>query len=382
MPVTSPLVSRLQPLGETIFATMTMRAQKFGAINLGQGFPLDNGPQLMLDEACRQLQAGNNQYGHPRGDQQLRAAIATQREQRYGLRYDPDTEILVTVGATEAIAATVLALVEPGSEVIVFEPYYDAYAAAIALAGAKRIAVPLGDLAALEAAITPRTRLLIINSPHNPTGTMLAEETLAGIARLACRHDFLVLADEVYEYLTYGEHVHRPLALQPGMKERTITVSSAAKTFNLTGWKTGWVLAKAELVTAIVTAKQFLSYVGVTSLQPAVAVGLTQCMDWVEENRQRFAARAQLLQEALAAIGLEPSEPAGTYFLTTDISALGYRSGLDFCLALPEKAGVAAIPMQVFCDSHRADQLVRWAFCWPEEKIQEAGRRLAVAFQH
>lgn len=378
----SPLVSRLQPLGETIFATMTMRAQKFGAINLGQGFPLDNGPQLMLDEACRQLQAGNNQYGHPRGDQQLRAAIAAQREQRYGLRYDPDTEILVTVGATEAIAATVLALVEPGSEVIVFEPYYDAYAAAIALAGAKRIAVPLGDLAALEAAITPRTRLLIINSPHNPTGTMLAEETLAGIARLACRHDFLVLADEVYEYLTYGEHVHRPLALQPGMKERTITVSSAAKTFNLTGWKTGWVLAKAELVTAIVTAKQFLSYVGVTPLQPAVAVGLTQCMDWVEENRQRFAARAQLLQEALAAIGLEPSQPAGTYFLTTDISALGYRSGLDFCLALPEKAGVAAIPMQVFCDSHRADQLVRWAFCWPEEKIQEAGRRLAAAFQH
>ena len=377
-------VRRLREFGETVFATMTARATEFDAVNLGQGFPDSDGPPRMLEIACEEIRSGNNQYGPGRGLPVLREAVAAQRSRDHGIGYDPDTEVLITVGATEAISATVLGLVEPGSEVIVLEPYYDAYAAAIALAGATRVAVPLVadgdtwtvDVDAVRAAVTSRTAMIIINSPHNPTGAVFGREVLARLAALCVERDLLVLSDEVYENLRF-DVPHTAVAALPGMRERTVTVSSAAKSFNVTGWKTGWALAPAPLLDAVLKAKQFMSYVGVTPVQPAIAHALVHESAWLADMVAGLATNRDLLGAALRDAGFGVHATAGTYFTVADIAPLGYTDGVEFCLDLPEKAGVAAIPVQVFCDDPGPWLTkVRFAFCKTPATLAEAARRL------
>ena len=377
-------VSRLRDFGETVFATMTARAIEFDAVNLGQGFPDTDGPERMLEIAGEQIRGGNNQYGPGRGLPELREAVAAQRARDYDVTYDPASEVLITVGATEAISATVLGLVEPGSEVIVLEPYYDAYAAAIALAGATRVAVPLVadgdtwtvDVDAVRAAVTSRTAMIIINSPHNPTGAVFGREVLARLAALCVERDLLVLSDEVYENLRF-DVPHTAVAALPGMRERTVTVSSAAKSFNVTGWKTGWALAPAPLLDAVLKAKQFMSYVGVTPVQPAIAHALVHESAWLADMVAGLATNRDLLGAALQDAGFGVHATAGTYFTVADIAPLGYTDGVEFCLDLPEKAGVAAIPVQVFCDDPGPWLTkVRFAFCKTPATLAEAARRL------
>ncbi|MEU6667119.1 pyridoxal phosphate-dependent aminotransferase [Streptomyces sp. NPDC046727] len=380
---------RLAEFGTTIFAEMSALAMTTGAINLGQGFPDTDGPEEIREAAVRALRDGRgNQYPPGPGIPELRTAIAAHQQRRYGLAYDPDTEVLVTAGATEAIAASLLALVEPGDEVVALEPYYDSYAASIAMAGGTRVPVTLRphvdggasfrlDLDELRAAVTDRTRLLLINTPHNPTGTVLTRAELAAIAELAVERDLLVVTDEVYEHLVFDGAEHLPLAGFPGMRERTVSIGSAGKTYSFTGWKVGWVTAAPELVSAVRSVKQFLTYVASGPFQYAVAEALALPDAYFEEFRQGMLARRDILAEGLAAAGFEVFRPAGTYFITTDIRPLGEKDGFAFCRALPRRAGVVAIPNAVFYDDREAGApFVRFAFCKKEEVLREAAERL------
>ncbi|MFG2607683.1 pyridoxal phosphate-dependent aminotransferase [Streptomyces sp. NPDC048514] len=382
-----PLLNRrLAEFGTTIFAEMSALAVATGAINLGQGFPDTDGPQEVREAAVRALRDGRgNQYPPGPGVPELRTAIAEHQLRRYGLAFEPDTEVLVTAGATEAIAAALLALVEPGDEVVALEPYYDSYAASIALAGGRRVPVTLRphegsfrlDLDELRAAVTDRTRLLLINTPHNPTGTVLTRAELAAIAELAVERDLLVVTDEVYEHLVFGDAEHVPLASFPGMRERTVTIGSAGKTFSFTGWKVGWVTASPELVGAVRSVKQFLTYVSSGPFQYAVAEALALPDSYFEDFRRSMLKRRDILAEGLTAAGFEVYEPAGTYFITTDIRPLGEKDGFAFCRALPERAGVVAVPNAVFYDDREAGApFVRFAFCKREEVLREAAGRL------
>jgi N-succinyldiaminopimelate aminotransferase len=370
-------------LGSTIFAEMSALAVRTGAINLGQGFPDTDGPAEVLAAAVAAIQGGGNQYPPGRGVPALRAAIAEHQHRFYDMEVDPDTEVLVTAGATEAIAATIMALAGPGDEVIVLEPYYDSYAASIALAGATRRTVSLRfpdytlDADALAAAFTPRTRLLLLNSPHNPTGRVLTETELAHVARLAVQHDVLVITDEVYEHLVFTGHRHVPLATLPGMADRTVTISSGGKTFSVTGWKVGWLHARPELVDAITTVKQFLTYVNAGPLQPGVAVGLGLPDTVYAELARRLEDGRDRLVDGLSSAGFTVSAPAGTYFVVADAAPLGFADGLDLCRRLPELAGVVAVPVRVFHDDvEPARSLVRFAFCKRPETLCEAVLRL------
>jgi N-succinyldiaminopimelate aminotransferase len=376
----------MRSFGTTIFAEMSALATRTGAINLGQGFPDSDGPPAMLEAAMESIRSGGNQYPPGPGIPELREAIASQRAQRYGLAYDPATEVLVTVGATEAIAATVLALAEPGDEVIVFEPYYDSYAAAIALGGAIRRPVTLRpeegrftfDPDELRAAVGPRTRLILVNSPHNPAGTVFTREELETIAAVCREHDLVAVTDEVYEYLTYDGAEHITLAGLEGMRERTVAISSAGKTFSVTGWKTGWLTAPAPYVRAVQTVKQFLTYTAGGPFQRAVAYALGNEQTWVEELRKTLEARRDRLITGLEAAGFATYRPQGTYFVQADIRPLGFTDGFELARALPEKAGVVAIPTQVFYDDAEAGRhFVRFAFCKREAVIDEAVERLA-----
>lgn len=377
---------RLAAFGTTIFAEMSALAVATGAINLGQGFPDTDGPEEVREAAVRALREGRgNQYPPGPGVPELRTAISAHQLRRYGLSYDPDTEVLVTAGATEAIAAALLALVEPGDEVVALEPYYDSYAASIALAGGTRVPVTLRphdgsfrlDLDELRAAVTDRTRLLLVNTPHNPTGTVLTGAELAAIAELAVERDLLVVTDEVYEHLVFDEAGHLPLASFPGMRERTVTIGSAGKTFSFTGWKVGWVTAAPELVGAVRSVKQFLTYVSSGPFQYAVAEALALPDSYFEEFRRSMLARRDILAQGLTEAGFEVFVPAGTYFITTDIRPLGEKDGFAFCRALPERAGVVAIPNAVFYDDREAGApFVRFAFCKREEVLREAAERL------
>lgn len=378
-------VARLRPFASTIFAEMTDLAIRHDAINLGQGFPDVDGPPQMLEIARQAIADGVNQYPPGSGIPALRQAVAADRADRYGIEHDPDCEVLVTVGATEAISAAVLGLVEPGEEVLLTEPYYDSYAAAVALAGATRRTVPLAragagfvlDVDALRAAITDRTRMLIVNTPHNPTGTVYDETALTALAELACEHDLLVLSDEVYEHLVFDGRRHIPLASLPGMAERTVTVSSAAKTFNVTGWKIGWALGPSELIDAVRAAKQFLTFVGGAPFQPAVAHALTHEQDWIRSMRDDLQRKRTLLSDALKGAGFGVLDSAGTYFVCADLTPLGYRDGVAFCRELPERIGVAAVPVSVFVDDTQAwNHLVRFAFCKRDDVLAEAVDRL------
>ncbi|MFD9796150.1 pyridoxal phosphate-dependent aminotransferase [Streptomyces sp. NPDC059070] len=385
-----PLNRRLAEFGTTIFAEMSALAARTGAINLGQGFPDTDGPEEIREAAVRALRDGRgNQYPPGPGVPELRAAIADHQERRYGLVYDPESEVLVTAGATEAIAAALLALVEPGDEVIALEPYYDSYAACVAMAGGTRVPVTLRpdggryvlDLDELRAAVTPRTRLILLNTPHNPTGTVLTRQELTAVAELACERDLLVVTDEVYEHLVFdGDHV--PIATLPGMRGRTVTIGSAGKTFSFTGWKVGWVTAAPELVTAVRSAKQFLTYVSSGPFQYAVAEALRLPDGYFDALREDLRAKRDLLGAGLAAAGFAVYRPAGTYFVTTDIRPLGPElshggDGFAFCRALPERCGVVAIPNAVFYDHRDAGApFVRFAFCKRESVIEEAVSRL------
>ncbi|MGW3459062.1 pyridoxal phosphate-dependent aminotransferase [Streptomyces olivaceoviridis] len=377
---------RLAAFGTTIFAEMSALAVATGSINLGQGFPDTDGPEEIREAAVRALRDGRgNQYPPGPGVPELRTAIAAHQLRRYGLSYDPDTEVLVTAGATEAIAAALLALVEPGDEVVALEPYYDSYAASIAMAGGTRVPVTLRphegsfrlDLDELRAAVTDRTRLLLINTPHNPTGTVLTRAELAAVAELAVERDLLVVTDEVYEHLVFDGAEHLPLAGFPGMRERTVSIGSAGKTFSFTGWKVGWVTAAPELVGAVRAVKQFLTYVSSGPFQYAVAEALALPDSYFEEFRRGMLARREILAEGLTAAGFEVFRPAGTYFITTDIRPLGEKDGFAFCRALPERAGVVAIPNAVFYDDREAGApFVRFAFCKREDVLREAAERL------
>jgi N-succinyldiaminopimelate aminotransferase len=377
------LVSRMREFGETIFAEMSALAVATSAINLGQGFPDTDGPREVADAAVAAIRAGHNQYPPGIGVPELRHAVARHQHHWYDIEVDPSTEVLVTAGATEAIAAAILALCEPGDEVVTFEPYYDSYAACIALAGAERHVVQLRapeygfDADDLVRAVTPRTRLLLLNSPHNPTGKVFSRDELELIASLCVERDLLAVTDEVYEHLVFdGEHV--PLCTLPGMRDRTLTISSGAKTFSFTGWKVGWVCGRAPLVAAVRAVKQFLTYVNAGPFQHAIAVGLDLPDSYFVSIADDLRVKRDRLGAGLADAGFAARPPAGTYFTTVDIRAVGDDDGLAFCRALPARCGVVAVPNVVFYDDKAAGlPLVRFACCKRLDVIDEAARRLA-----
>jgi N-succinyldiaminopimelate aminotransferase len=378
------LNARLAGMGTTIFAEMSALAVTTGAVNLGQGFPDTDGPREIAEAAAAAIMAGRgNQYPPGAGIPELRHAIAAHQKRFHGFDLDPDTQVLVTAGATEAIAAALIALMEPGDEAIAFEPYYDSYAASVAMAGGTRVPVTLRppgfrpDLDALRAAITPRTRLILLNTPHNPTGVVFTPAELAVIAELACEHDLLVISDEVYEHMVFdGTHV--PIMSLPGMAERTVTISSAAKTFSFTGWKIGWVTGSPEVVRAVRTVKQFLTYVSGGPFQYAVAEALALPDHYYASVADDLRPKRDFFCDGLAAAGFEVYRPAGTYFITTDVRPLGYTDGMEFCRELPHRAGVVAIPSSVFYDNAEAGKSqVRFAFCKKQEVLAEALARLA-----
>ena len=377
--------ARLSGLGTTIFAEMSARALRTGAVNLGQGFPDTDGPAEVIEIAVGALRGGRNQYAPGTGVPELREAIAVHQKRFYGVDVDPDSEVGVTTGATEAIASALLGLVDPGDEVIVLEPYYDSYVAVIQMAGAVRRPVTLRapdfrlPLDELRAAVSPRTTAILLNSPHNPTGTVLRREELDAVAAVAIDHDLVVISDEVYEHLTFDGIPHIPIATLPGMTERTLTISSGGKSFSFTGWKIGWATGPAELVRAMIGAKQFLTYTSGSPLQPAIAHALGADDAYFDDFRAQLQSQRDLLCDGLAEIGFEVYVPEGTYFATTDITPLGFEDGVEFCRTLPERAGVVAIPHQVFYDDIAAGKpLVRWAFCKQPSVIEEALKRLAV----
>jgi len=372
-------------ISASIFAEMTALAMRTGAINLGQGFPDEDGPAVVLETARDAIARGVNQYPPGRGMPVLLEAIARHQQRFYGLTVNPATEVLVTAGATEALSATLLALLEPGDEVVTFEPFYDAYGGLIALANGVHRTVRLRspdfqpDLDELAAAVTDRTRIILINNPHNPTGTVFSRETLEQIVALAHKHDALIVTDEVYEHLTFGA-AHLPVATLPGARERTVTISSGGKTFSTTGWKIGWLSAPAAIVTAILAVKQFLTYVNGAPFQPATAVGLDLADSYYTGIAADLQAKRDLLAGGLTAAGFTLTAPRGSYFIVADAAALGHPDAVEFCRSLPDLAGVVGIPITAFClPEHKPEyaSLVRFAFCKRVDVLEEAASRLA-----
>jgi N-succinyldiaminopimelate aminotransferase len=388
---TPHLSARLQGFGTTVFAEMSALAVATGSVNLGQGFPDYPGPAEVLDVARAAIGTPADQYPPGPGTPELRVAVAAHVERFRGLAYDPADEVLVTAGATEALTAALIALLDTGDEVVLFEPMYDSYAAAVAMAGGAVRPVPLRptaeatgpwvfDPAELAAAITPRTKLLLLNTPHNPTGKVFGADELAGIAALAEQHGLLVLTDEVYEHLVFDGARHVSLATLPGMRERTLVVGSAGKTFNVTGWKIGWICGPAPLVSAVRTAKQFLTYVNGGPFQPAVAAGLALPDTYFADVARDLQYRRDVLVKGLTEAGLPVIRPEATYFATVDVRPVQPDGdGLAFCRALPERAGVVAVPTVVFYDpvhAHLGRHLVRFAFCKSDAVLGEAVERL------
>ncbi|MDA8312025.1 MAG: pyridoxal phosphate-dependent aminotransferase [Actinomycetota bacterium] len=373
---------RLAPFATTIFSEMTALAVATGSINLGQGFPDTDGPAEIAEAAISAIRVGENQYPPGPGIPALRAAVAEHQRRCYGLEYDPEGEVLVTTGATEGIASALLGLCEPGDEVVMFEPSYDSYAACAAMAGAVVRTVELRapdwsfEPGELRDAICARTRVLLLNSPHNPTGKVFSAEELDLIAGLCRAHDLVAVTDEVYEHLVYdGEHV--PLATREGMRDRTVSLSSAGKTFSFTGWKIGWATGPPDLVARVRAAKQFLTYATGTPFQHAVAVGLSAGDRLVAPLQESLRERRDLLCDGLASLGLTVYRPSATYFVTTDIASIGEDDALGFCRDLPRRCGVVAVPSSVFYrDPLLGKTLVRWAFCKRPEVLREALVRL------
>ena len=377
---------RLDGVGTTIFAEMSALAVRTGSVNLGQGFPDLSGPDTVIEVAYDAMRAGRNQYPPGRGTPELVDAVIRHQQRHYGL--DLATEnVVVTTGATEAIAAAMLGLVDPGDEVVVWEPYYDSYRAMIQFAGAVRRPVTLRapdyrfDVADLEAAVTEQTKLLLLNTPHNPTGHVFDRDELEAVADVARRHDLVVVTDEVYEHLTFDDHAHVPIATLPGMFERTVTISSSGKTFSFTGWKIGWVSGPVDLVAAVEGAKNWLSYSSGAPFQPAIAHALDHEAAFHEQLREDLQKKRDFLCDALDSVGLDVHVPQGTYFVTTDVSALGHADGKAFCAAMADHAKVVAIPNQVFYEdgSEEGRHLIRWAFCKEQDVLEEGICRLRAA---
>ncbi len=387
MSAREPLTSKLEGFGTTIFAEMSALAVETGAINLGQGFPDTDGPAEVLEAAVAAIRGGANQYPPGPGTPELRRAIAAHQARFYGIELDPDREVLVTTGATEALAGALLGLLDAGDEVVTFEPMYDSYAAGVALAGARLSPVLLApdedgryrfDRDELRAAITPRTKVLLLNTPHNPTGTVFDADELALVAEVAIEHDLIVVTDEVYEHLVFPGAAHVPLATLPGMADRTLTISSGGKTFSTTGWKVGWATGPAPLVAAVRAAKQFLTYVSGGPFQPAIAVGLALEDAFFAGLGPAMAAKAERLGEGLRAAGFAIFDPQATYFTTVDIRPLRPDGdGMAFCRELPKLCGVVAVPNQVFYSRpEHGRHLVRFACCKRDEVLDEAAARL------
>lgn len=377
------LVSRMQGHRLSIFAEMSTLAVETGAINLGQGFPDTDGPAEVTAAAIQAIRDGFNQYPPDRGIPELRRAVADHQARFYGQQVDPG-DVMVSTGASEAIGAAIMALVEPGQEVVVFEPYFDLYAAVIELAGGVRRAVTLRtpdysfDLDELEAVINPSTRLILVNTPHNPTGKVFSEAELAAIARLAITHDLLVVTDEVYEHMTYDGTRHIPLATLPGMAERTVTISSGGKSFGLTGWKVGWAHGPTELVNAVHTVKQHLSFTSGAPFQRAMVTALNLGDGYFTGLADDLCAKRDLVDDGLRSVGLHVLPAQGTYYVTADVAPLGYDDGMDFCRDLPGRCGVVAIPNRVFYDDESSGRsIVRFAYCKQFEVLHEAVERLS-----
>jgi N-succinyldiaminopimelate aminotransferase len=379
-----PLVPRMAEHSTSVFAEMSTLALAVGAVNLGQGFPDTDGPQELKDVAIAAIEDGRgNQYPPPHGLPLLRDAIAAHQQRFYGLVVDPGLEVVVGTGASEVIQSALMALIDDGDEVIVFEPWFDIYAAGISLARGRRVGVPMSgpnlrpDLDALRRAVTPRTRMILLNSPHNPTGVVFTPEELAEVAAIAIDNDLLVLSDEAYEHLWFDDHRHVPIATLPGMWERTVTVGSGGKTFSFTGWKVGWATGPADLIGAVRVVRQHLSYVSGGPFQYAMAHGLGLPDDYFTSFRDDLAAKRDLLAAGLSSLGMRVLPTQGTYFITTDITPLGFADGLAFCRELPGRAGVVAIPHQAFCDDIEVGApYVRWAFCKRPAVLEEALNRL------
>jgi N-succinyldiaminopimelate aminotransferase len=377
------MARRLRSIPPTIFSEMSALAVRTGALNLGQGFPDQDGPPAVIEAAVEALRTGHNQYPPGIGIPELREAVAAHQARHYGIELDPLSQVVVTAGATEAIAAAVLALVDPGDEMVVLEPFYDSYLACIEMAGGVRRPVTLRapdyrlDVEALRAAVTPRTTTILLNTPHNPTGTVLTREELQAVADVAIEHDLVVVTDEVYEHLVFDGRRHVPICTLPGMWDRTVTISSAGKTFSFTGWKVGWVTGPAELVNTVLAAKQWLTFTNAAPLQPAVAFALDQEAAFYDGLAKDLETKRDVLVAGLRSLDLEVRAPEATYFVTTDVRRFGHRDATAFCLALPERAGVVAIPCQVFFDDQEAGRhLVRWAFCKDSAVLEEGVRRL------
>jgi N-succinyldiaminopimelate aminotransferase len=365
---------------------MSALALRTGSLNLGQGFPDRDGPPAVVEAAVEALRSGRNQYPPGVGIPELREAVAGHQERHYGIELDPLSQVVVTAGATEAIAAAVLAFVNPGDEMVVLEPFYDSYVACIEMAGGVRRPVTLHapdfrlDVDELRAAVTPRTTTILLNTPHNPTGAVLTREELQAVAELAVEHDLLVVTDEVYEHLLFDGRRHVPICTLPGMWERTVSISSAGKTFSFTGWKVGWVTGPAELVDTVMSAKQWLTFANAAPLQPAVAFALSQEAAYYDTLAKELQAKRDLLVAGLRELDLDVYPPEATYFVTTDVRRYGHQDAMAFCLALPERAGVVAVPCQVFYDNQEAGRhLVRWAFCKETSVLEEAVGRLQAA---
>lgn len=378
------LSAKLQGFGSTIFGEMSALAVATNSVNLGQGFPDTDGPREVLDAAIAAINGGQNQYPPAIGVSALREAIAEHQQRFYGLSFDPHTEVLVTAGASEGLASTLIALLDTGDEVITFEPMFDIYQACIAMAGGHVKAITLRppvfdvDFDEVRATITPRTKLILLNSPHNPTGKVFNRDELQAIADIAIEHDLIVVTDEVYEHLTFDGVAHIPLATLPGMRDRTLTASSGGKTFNTTGWKVGWLVGPAALVAAARTAKQYLTYVSSGPFQPAIATGLRLPDSYFSDIATDLQTKRDRLCDGLTEAGFEVFRPEGTYFVTVDIRPLRPDGdGMAFCRELPTLCGVVAIPNQVFyTDQRRGSHLVRFAFCKRLDVLDEAVSRL------
>jgi N-succinyldiaminopimelate aminotransferase len=383
------MADRLRGIPGTIFSEMSALAVRTGALNLGQGFPDRDGPESVVEAAVKALREGRNQYAPGIGVPELRSAIAAHQARHYGIELDPDRQVVVTTGATEGIASALLALVDPGDEVVVLEPFYDSYTAMIQMAGGVRRPVTLRapdfrlDVDELRAAVGPRSKVLLLNTPHNPTGTVLNRAELEAVADVAREHDLVVVTDEVYEHLVYDDHEHVPLATLPGMFERTVSISSAGKTFSFTGWKVGWATGPESLVRVVEGAKQWLTFSSGSPLQPAIAYALDDESGYYAALAEELEVKRDALCEGLRKLDVDVYVPQGTYFVTTDVRRYGYRDGLEFCKALPEKAGVVAIPSQAFYDDvEEGRHKVRWAFCKEREVLDEGIRRLVESDLH
>ena len=382
--MTSPLVPRMAEHTTSIFGEMSTLATQVGAINLGQGFPDTDGPHELKRIAMDAIEDGRgNQYPPPHGLPLLREAIAAHQERFYSLQVDPGPGVVVGTGASEVLQSALLALVDEGDEVVMFEPWFDIYGAGISLARGVRVGVPLSgpalrpDIDALRAAMTPRTKVLLLNSPHNPTGIVFTVDELRSIAQVAIEHDLIVISDEAYEHLWFAGHQHTPIATLPGMFDRTITVGSGGKSFSFTGWKVGWASGPADLIGAVRVVRQHLSFVSGGPFQYAMAAGLGLPDQYFAEFRADLSAKRDLLAGGLAELGFGVLMSQGTYFLTTDVGRFGYDDGLSFCRDLPDRAGVVAIPHQALCDDPAIGApYVRWAFCKQPSVLHEALERL------